>query len=40
LSVYSMLTSVNIFLNPPFFVVLSLAGATNIFCGLLLLAKK
>jgi uncharacterized Tic20 family protein len=37
---YSSITSVNIFLNPLFVDVLGLVGALNIFCGLLLLAKK
>jgi uncharacterized Tic20 family protein len=37
---YSSITSVNIFLNPFFVGVLGLVGALNIFCGLLLLAKK
>jgi len=40
LSAYSILTSVNMFLNPPFVGVLGLVGAINILCGLLLLAKK
>ena len=40
LSVYSILTSVNIFLNPLFVGVIGLVGALNILCGLLLLAKK
>jgi hypothetical protein len=40
LSVYSILTSVNMFLNPLFVGVLGLVGAINILCGLLLLSKK
>jgi hypothetical protein len=40
LAVYSELASVNIFLNPLFFGLLGLVGSLNIFCGLLLLAKK
>jgi len=40
LAAYSILTSVNIFLNPLFVGVLGLVGALNIICGLLLLAKK
>ena len=40
LSVYSFLTSVNLFLNPFFIGVLGFVGAINLFCGLLLLAKK
>jgi len=40
LAAYSILTSVNIFLNPLFVGVLGLVGALNILCGLLLLAKK
>ena len=40
LAVYSILTSINMFLNPIFVGVLGLVGALNIFCGLLLLAKK
>jgi uncharacterized Tic20 family protein len=37
---YSSLASVNIFLNPLFVGLLGLVGSLNIFCGLLLLAKK
>ena len=37
---YSSVASVNMFLNPIFIGVLGLVGALNIFCGLLLLAKK
>ena len=40
LSAYSILTAVNMFLNPLFMGVLGFVGALNIFCGLLLLAKK
>ncbi|MBA7470458.1 hypothetical protein ES707_05745 [subsurface metagenome] len=40
LAAYSILTSVNMFLNPLFVGVLGLVGALNILCGLLLLAKK
>ena len=40
LAVYSSLASANIFLNPLFVGVLGIVGALNIFCGLLLLAKK
>jgi len=40
LSAYSILTAVNMFLNPLFMGVLGLVGALNILCGLLLLAKK
>ena len=40
LAAYSSLASVNMFLNPLFVGVLGLVGALNIFCGLLLLAKK
>ena len=40
LVVYSNLASINMFLNPLFFGVLGLVGALNIFCGLLLLARK
>ena len=40
LAAYSILTSVNIFLNPLFVGVLGLVGALNILCGLLLLSKK
>ena len=39
-SAYSIVTSVNMFLNPLFLGVLGLVGVLNIFCGLLLLAKK
>lgn len=37
---YSNLASINIFLNPLFVGLLGLIGSLNIFCGLLLLAKK
>jgi len=40
LSVYSILTSINMFLNPLFISVLGFVGAINILCGLLLLSKK
>ena len=40
LSAYSILTSINIFLNPLFVGVLGFVGALNLFCGLLLLSKK
>lgn len=40
LAAYSILTSVNMFLNPLFIGVLGLVGALNILCGLLLLSKK
>ena len=40
LAAYSILTSINMFLNPLFVGVLGLVGALNILCGLLLLAKK
>ena len=40
LAAYSILTSVNMFLNPLFVGVLGLVGALNILCGLSLLAKK
>jgi hypothetical protein len=40
LSAYSLLTAVNMFLNPLFMDILGFVGALNIFCGLLLLAKK
>ena len=40
LAAYSILTSVNIFLNALFVGVIGLVGALNILCGLLLLAKK
>lgn len=40
LSVYSILTAINMFLNPLFMGILGFVGALNIFCGLLLLAKK
>ncbi|MCW4015430.1 MAG: hypothetical protein NWF06_03590 [Candidatus Bathyarchaeota archaeon] len=40
ISAYSILTSINMFLNPLFVGVLGLIGALNILCGLLLLAKK
>ena len=40
LSAYSILTSASIFMNPLFIGVLGLVGTINIFCGLLLLAKK
>ena len=40
LSVYSIVMSISMFLNPLFMGILGLIGALNIFCGLLLLAKK
>ena len=40
LSVYYIITDVNIFLNPFFMSILGFLGALNIFGGLLLLAKK
>lgn len=40
LSAYSIITSINMFLNPLFLGTLGIVGALNIFCGLLLLAKK
>ena len=40
LSAYSIVTSINMFLNPLFISVLGFVGATNILCGLLLLSKK
>ena len=40
LSLYSILSSVNMFLNPIFVGVLGFAGALNLLCGLLLLSKK
>lgn len=40
LSAYSILTSINMFVNPLFLAVLGLVGALNIISGLLLLAKK
>jgi uncharacterized Tic20 family protein len=40
LSTNSILSSVNMFLNPIFVTVLGLLGVINIFGGLLLLAKK
>jgi len=40
LSSYSILTTINMLLNPLFVGVLGIVGALNIFCGLLLLAKK
>ena len=40
LSSYSILTSINMLLNPLFVGVMGLVGAINIVCGLLLLAKK
>ena len=40
LAAYSILTSVNMLLNPLFIGVLGLVGALNILCGLLLLSKK
>ncbi len=40
LSGYSIAMSANMFLNPLFLGVIGLVGALNIFCGLLLLAKK
>jgi hypothetical protein len=39
-AVYSLLNSVNMFLNPMFLGVFGVVGAINIFCGLILLAKK
>ena len=40
LSAYSLTTVTNMFLAPFFVGILGLVGALNIFCGLLLLAKK
>ena len=40
MSGYSITISANMFLNPFFVGVLGLVGALNIFCGLILLAKK
>ena len=40
LSAYSIIMSINIFLNPLFMGILGIIGSLNIFCGLLLLAKK
>ena len=40
LATYSILTSINMLLNPLFIGVLGLVGALNILCGLLLLSKK
>jgi hypothetical protein len=40
LSTYSILTSIDMLLNPLFIDLLGLIGALNIFCGLILLAKK
>jgi len=40
LSGYSIITSISMYLNPMFMIVLGIVGALNIFCGLLLLAKK
>ena len=40
LAAYSNLASINIFLNPLFVGLLGLIGSLNIFCGLLLLARK
>ncbi|WGM90514.1 MAG: hypothetical protein IAX21_00680 [Candidatus Bathyarchaeota archaeon] len=40
LSAYSIIMSISMFLNPMFMIVLGITGALNIFCGLLLLAKK
>ena len=37
---YTGLTSTNIFLTPLFYGFLGFAGISNIFCGMLLLAKK
>ena len=39
-SLYTILTSVNMFLNPLFLAVLGFVGALNLICGLLLLSKK
>jgi hypothetical protein len=39
-SLYTILTSVNMFLNPLFISVLGFVGALNLLCGLLLLSKK
>ena len=40
MSAYSITISANMFLNPFFVVVLGIVGAVNVFCGLILLAKK
>ncbi|MCW4021937.1 MAG: hypothetical protein NWF02_02090 [Candidatus Bathyarchaeota archaeon] len=40
LTAYSLIMSISLFLNPMFMIVLGITGALNIFCGLLLLAKK
>ena len=40
LAAYSLATAVNMFLNPLFLGVFGFVGALNIFCGLILLAKK
>ena len=40
LSAYNVIISANILLNPLFVGILGLVGILNIFCGLLLLAKK
>ena len=40
LAAYSLMMSVSMFLSPMFMIVLGITGALNIFCGLLLLAKK
>lgn len=40
MSVYSIMISANMLLNPFFVGILGIVGALNVFCGLLLLAKK
>ena len=40
MAAYSLINAVNIFLNPMFLGVFGVIGAINIFCGLILLAKK
>jgi hypothetical protein len=40
MSVYSLSISANMFLNPSFIIILGIIGALNVFCGLILLAKK
>ncbi|MFZ7138132.1 MAG: hypothetical protein ACOWW1_06920 [archaeon] len=40
LTAYSLIMSISLFFNPMFMIVLGITGALNIFCGLLLLAKK